>query len=102
MMLSMGQDVNFLLRENAYVNSYDLMRMYWLAQLFDSILVLMNMFNLIQFTTISRRVSLLFKLIGITAPYLLYLILSYVLMLYLMAMIVWQVWGDKLAYFRYI
>ena len=62
----------------------------------------MNMFNLIQFTTISRRVSLLFKLIGITAPYLLYLILSYILMLYLMAMIVWQVWGDKLAYFRYI
>ena len=46
--------------------------------------------------------SLLFKLIGITAPYLLYLILSYILMLYLMAMIVWQVWGDKLAYFRYI
>lgn len=47
MMLSMGQDVNFLLRENAYVDSYALMRMYWLAQLFDSILVLMNMFNLI-------------------------------------------------------
>lgn len=47
MMLSMGQDVNFLLRDNSYVNSYDLMRMYWLAQLFDSILVLMNMFNLI-------------------------------------------------------
>jgi hypothetical protein len=31
MMLSMGQDVNFLLRENAYVDSYALMRMYWLA-----------------------------------------------------------------------
>ena len=62
----------------------------------------MNMFMLIQFTTVSRRVSLIFKLIGITAPYLGYLILSYVVMLYLMAMIMWQVYGDKVSYFRYI
>ena len=61
----------------------------------------MNMFTMIQFTTISRRVSLLFKLIGLTAPYLGYLILSYVIMLYLMAQVMWQVYGDKLSYFRY-
>lgn len=60
----------------------------------------MNMFMLIEFTQISRRVSLLIKLIGITAPYLIYLVISYLIMLYLMAMIVWQVWGDKLPYFR--
>jgi len=47
-------------------------------------------------------VSLVFKIIGITAPYLAYLVLCYLLMLLLMAMIVWQVWGDKLAYFRNI
>lgn len=82
------------------MDSHSLYRLYWYAQLFDSILVLMNMFMIIQFTTISRRVSLLFKIIGITAPYLFYLILSYVLMLWLMAMIVWQVWGDRLPYFR--
>lgn len=60
----------------------------------------MNMFMLIEFTQISRRVSLLIKLIGITAPYLIYLVIAYLMMLYLMAMIVWQVWGDKLPYFR--
>lgn len=46
--------------------------------------------------------SLLFKIIGITAPYLLYLIISYLVALFLMALIVWQVWGDKLFYFRNI
>lgn len=63
-------------------------------------LVLMNMYMLIEFTQISRRVSLLLKLIGITAPYLMYLVLAYLAMLYLIAMIVWQVWGDRLPYFR--
>jgi hypothetical protein len=29
-----------------------------------------------------------------------YLVVSYILMLYFMSMIVWQVWGDKLPYFR--
>lgn len=42
----------------------------------------------------------MFKIIGITANYLLYLVLTYLMMLWLMAMIVWQVWGDKLSYFR--
>jgi hypothetical protein len=28
------------------------------------------------------------------------LVLTYLMMLWLMAMIVWQVWGDKLSYFR--
>ena len=46
--------------------------------------------------------SLVFKIIGITAPYLVYLVGSYLMMLYFMAMIVWQVWGDKLPYFRNI
>ncbi len=58
------------------------------------------MLMLIQFTVISRRVSMVFKVIGITGQYLMYLVLCYLLMLLLMAMIVWQVWGDKLAYFR--
>lgn len=84
-LLSFSYDVNKTLREDVYVNSYQLYRQYWFAQLFDSVLVLMNMFTIIQFTTVSRRVSLLFKLIGLTAPYLGYLILSYVIMLYLMA-----------------
>jgi len=87
--LSRGYDVNGMLRDNEYVDSYTMMTYYWYAQLFDSILVLMNIVNIIQFTTISRRVSLLFKLIGITAPYLLFLVLSYLLLLVLMAMIVW-------------
>ena len=42
------------------------------------------------------------KLIGITASYLVYIILGYMLLLLLMAMIVWQVWGDRLPYFRYV
>ena len=41
-------------------------------------------------------------LIGKTAPYLIYLVLTYILALILMAMIVWQVWGDRLSYFRNI
>mmetsp|Transcript_5847 Transcript_5847/g.9389 ORF Transcript_5847/g.9389 Transcript_5847/m.9389 type:complete len:238 (-) Transcript_5847:39-752(-) len=98
--LSRGYDVNKMLRDNVFIDSYTMMNYYWYAQLFDSLLVLMNIVNIIQFTTISRRVSLLFKLIGITAPYLFYLVLSYLLMLVLMGMIVWQVWGDRLSYFR--
>lgn len=58
------------------------------------------MANLIQFTVISRRVSLLFKLISITGSYMGYLVSFYVLLLQLMGMIVWQVYGDKLPYFR--
>jgi hypothetical protein len=41
-------------------------------------------------------------LIGKTAPYLLFLVLTYILALFLMALIVWQIWGDKLQYFRNI
>jgi hypothetical protein len=100
-LLSFSYDVNKTLRDDVYVNSNALYQQYWMAQLFDSVLVLMNMFTIIQFTTVSRRVSLLFKLIGLTAPYLGYLILSYVIMLYLMAQVMWQVYGDKLSYFRY-
>lgn len=100
-LLSYSYDVNKTLREDVYVNSYQLYKQYWFAQLYDSLLVLINMFNIIQFTTISRRVSLVFKLIALTAPYLGYLVLSYVIMLYLMAQVMWQVYGDKLSYFRY-
>ena len=60
----------------------------------------MNVLMMIQFTTISRRVSVLFKLIGITMPYLLYIIAAYFGALFFMSMIVWQVYGDRLSYFR--
>lgn len=100
LMLSRNYDANEILRKNEFVDSYQLQSLYRQAQLYDSFLVLMNMFMLIEFTQISRRVSLLIKLIGITAPYLIYLVIAYLMMLYLMAMIVWQVWGDKLPYFR--
>ena len=60
----------------------------------------MNMLMLVQFTVISRRVSMVFKVIGITGSYLGILIISYIFMLWLMALIAWQVWGDTLAYFR--
>jgi hypothetical protein len=49
----------------------------------------MNVLMMIQFTTISRRVSVLFKLIGITMPYLLYIIAAYFGALFFMSMIVW-------------
>jgi len=62
----------------------------------------MNMAMIMNFTKVSRRVSLTMGLIGKTAPYLIYLVLTYILALILMAMIVWQVWGDRLSYFRNI
>jgi hypothetical protein len=49
----------------------------------------MNMMMLIQFTAVSRRVSVLFKLIGITAPYLGFIIVFYIFILFLMGYIVW-------------
>ena len=98
--MSRNYSTNDILQKNEFVNSYELQNYYWQAQIYDSFLVLMNMVMLIQFTVISRRVSLLFKIIGITANYLLYLVLTYLMMLWLMNMIVWQVWGDKLSYFR--
>lgn len=47
MVLSRNYDVNNTLRNNEFVDSHSLYRLYWFAQLFDSILVLMNMFMLI-------------------------------------------------------
>lgn len=60
----------------------------------------MNMFMIIKFTKLSRRVSQLFNIIGITAPYLGYLVLTYMLALLMMSIVVWQVYGDSLSYFR--
>jgi hypothetical protein len=60
----------------------------------------MNVLMLIQFTTVSRRVSVLFKIIGITIPYLIYIVFTYIASLFFMGMIVWQVYGDRLSYFR--
>jgi hypothetical protein len=76
--------------------------MYAAAQLFDTFLVLMNMMMILQFTAVSRRVSVLLGLIAKTGVYLMFLILLYIMMLFLMSLIVWQVWGDRLAYFRQI
>ena len=47
MMLSLGDDVNDLLRRNELVDSYKLSYNYYVAQIFDSALVLMNMFMII-------------------------------------------------------
>lgn len=55
---------------------------------------MMNLLMIIQFTTVSRRVSLVIKIIGLTSSYLFYLVLIYIFSLYLMAQVVWQVWGD--------
>lgn len=52
--LSKQYDTNTLLRENAYIDSVSMSKLYWWAQLFDSILVYMNMFMIIKFTRISR------------------------------------------------
>jgi len=87
--LSREYDVNQLLRDRKYVDSQQMSEMYQTAQQFDSLLVIMNVLMLIQFTTISRRVSVLFKLIGITIPYLIYIIMAYFGALFFMSMIVW-------------
>jgi hypothetical protein len=87
--LSRSYDVNTILRENTYLDSGTVSGYYQMAQLYDSILVIMNMLMLIQFTVISRRVSMVFRIIGITAHYLVFLVFTYLLMLLLMAMIVW-------------
>jgi len=93
---------NDILKQNQFIDSHQLQSLYWQAQIFDSVLVLMNMAMIMNFTKVSRRVSLTMGLIGKTAPYLIYLVLTYILALILMAMIVWQVWGDRLSYFRNI
>ena len=100
LILSREYDVNQILREEKYVDSQQMSGLYQTAQQYDSLLVIMNVLMLIQFTTISRRVSVLFKLIGITIPYLLYIIAAYFGALFFMSMIVWQVYGDRLSYFR--
>lgn len=63
-------------------------------------LVIMNMIMLIQFTAVSRRVSVIFMIIGVTGSYLFYLVIIYIVMIVFMSIIVWTVWGDKLVYFR--
>ena len=40
------------------------------------------------------------KIVATTGSYLVYLIISYLFALVLMAVIVWQVWGDQLLIFR--
>ena len=92
--------VNDILRANKYIDSYRLANMYHRAQMCDTFMVLFNMLMLINYTRVSRRVSLIFGLIQKTIWYLLFLVLTYIVSLLLMALIVWQVWGDRLSYFR--
>lgn len=49
----------------------------------------MNMLMILQFTAISRRVSVLLGLIAKTGVYLMFLVALYIMMLFLMALIVW-------------
>ena len=86
---SMEYDTNTLLRENKFVDSWTMQRRYWWAQLMDSILVLMNMFMIMKFTKLSRKISHLTRIIAMTAEYLFYLILTYILALGMMSLIVW-------------
>ena len=60
----------------------------------------MNLVMVMAFTKVSRRVSVTMGLIGKTAIYLFYLVLTYIIAICLMALIVWQIWGDRLTYFR--
>ena len=60
----------------------------------------MNMAMILRFTAVSRRVSVILGIIAKTGVYLMFLVLMYIIMLFLMALIVWQVWGDRLSYFR--
>ena len=46
-LLSLGSDVNDLLRKGELVDSFNLSYNYYVAQIFDSALVLMNMFMII-------------------------------------------------------
>ena len=92
--------VNDLLRENKFVDSAYLASIYGTAQLCDTALVLMNMAMILRFTAVSRRVSVILGIIAKTGVYLMFLVLMYIIMLFLMALIVWQVWGDRLSYFR--
>lgn len=94
--------VNEVLRGTEYIDSNLMANMYQEAQLFDTLLVLMNMLMILQFTAVSRRVSVLLGLVAKTGVYLMFLVVLYIMMLFLMALIVWQVWGDRLSYFRSI
>lgn len=94
--------VNENLSSTEYFDSGTIAGIYSEAQLFDTFLVLMNMLMILQFTAVSRRVSVLLGLIGKTGVYLMFAIVLYLILLFLMALIVWQVWGDRLAYFRSI
>lgn len=92
--------VNDLLRKDEFVDSYHLAELYWWAQTSDTFMVLFNMLMVFAYTKVSRRVSLIFSLIQKTIYYLVFLVMSYIVSLVLMALIVWQVWGDRLSYFR--
>lgn len=96
MVLSRNYDVNTMLHNNKHVDSHTISSYYQLAQYLDSFLVIMNILMMMQFTMISRRVSMIFKIIDLTAAYLFYIVASYLLALYLMAQVVWQLYGDKL------
>jgi len=58
------------LRKNEFIDAYTLSQMYSKAQLYDSMLVLMNQVMILEFTQISRMISLIFKIIAMTAYYL--------------------------------
>ena len=87
--LSSEFDTNEVLKKNEFIDSYRLGNMYDSAQKCDSFLVILNIVMLIEFTKVSRKVSLLTKLLKITCPYLLYLTVLYISMLSLLSLIVW-------------
>ena len=49
----------------------------------------MNMLMILQFTAVSRRVSVLLGLVGKTGVYLMFAVVLYLILLFLMALIVW-------------
>ena len=83
--------VNEMLRKDEFIDSYKLANIYANGQRFDTFLILMNLLMLIRYTKVSRRVSLIFGLISKTTPYLGFLVMTYIVLLVLMALIVWQV-----------
>lgn len=81
--------VNDMLRNDVFIDSYKLANIYATGQRFDTFLILMNLLMLIRYTKVSRRVSLIFGLISKTTPYLGFLVMTYIVLLVLMALIVW-------------
>lgn len=95
-----ARNTNDYLRVTYFIDTTGVAELYNLAVFADSLMLILNLINVMKFMAIVRKVSVIIILIRQTTEYLVYLVLIQFLLLYFVAIINWNIFGNYLGYFR--